>query len=178
MGLYEEFEWRGMVHGSTEGLAEYLNAGRVSGYIGFDPTADSLHIGSLVPLTVLARLQQAGHRAIGLVGGGTGMIGDPSGKSKERNLLTEEQLELNVKGVRAQVGRFLDFGCADNPALMVNNLDCLGQFHPSDFLRDVGKHFTVNYMIAKESVKRRLGSDQGISYTEFTYLVLHLLGSS
>lgn len=171
MGLFEELEWRGMVQDSTEGLRELLGKQKVSAYIGFDPTADSLHVGSLLPLTTLARIQRAGHRAIALVGGATGMIGDPSGKSKERNLLDEEQLAHNVSGIESQIRRYLDFE-GDNPASLVNNLDWLGPFRMVDFLRDVGKHFTVNYMIAKESVKRRLGSEAGISYTEFSYLVL------
>lgn len=171
MGLYEEFEWRNMIHGSTEGVAELLGAGPVAAYIGFDPTADSLHVGSLLPLTTLARVQRCGHRAIALVGGGTGMIGDPSGKSEERRLLTEGEVARNARGIQTQLARYLDFG-SDNPAEVVNNMDWLGQFRMVDFLREVGKHFTVNYMIAKDSVKRRLGSEQGISFTEFSYLVL------
>ncbi len=171
MGLYEEFEWRNMIHGSTEGVAELLAAGPVAAYIGFDPTADSLHVGSLLPLTTLARVQRCGHRAIALVGGGTGMIGDPSGKSEERRLLTEGEVARNARGIQTQLARYLDFG-SDNPAEVVNNMDWLGQFRMVDFLREVGKHFTVNYMIAKDSVKRRLGSEQGISFTEFSYLVL------
>ena len=172
MGLYEEFEWRGMIHCSTENLAGLLNTQKVAAYIGFDPTADSLHVGSLLPLTVLARLQRFGHHAIAVVGGGTGMIGDPSGKSKERNLQNEQQLEANAEGIQKQIARFLDFDREENPGRMVNNLDWLGKFGMVEFLRDVGKNFTVNYMIAKESVKRRLGSEQGISYTEFSYLIL------
>ena len=172
MGLYEEFEWRGMVQDSTQGLRELLAGGKVAAYVGFDPTADSLHVGSLLPLTVLTRLQRFGHQVIAVVGGGTGMIGDPSGKSDERNLLNEEQIEANAQGIQAQIARFFDLDCADNPGRMVNNLEWLGAFRMVDFLRDVGKNFTVNYMIAKESVKRRLGSEQGISFTEFSYLIL------
>ncbi|MFH0946495.1 MAG: tyrosine--tRNA ligase [Planctomycetota bacterium] len=172
MGLYEEFEWRGMVQDATQGLRELLSCGKVAAYVGFDPTADSLHVGSLLPLTVLTRLQRFGHHVVAVVGGGTGMIGDPSGKSDERNLLNEEQIAANARGIQAQIARFLDFDRADNPGRMVNNLEWLGAFRMVDFLRDVGKNFTVNYMIAKESVKRRLGSEQGISYTEFSYLIL------
>lgn len=175
MGLYEELAWRGMIHDETEGVKDALASGKVRAYIGFDPTADSLHVGSLVQLITLRRLQAHGHVPVALVGGATGMIGDPSGKSKERNLLDGGALERNVLAIRGQIGRFLDFdatGGRDNPALMVDNLDWLGALSMIEFLRDVGKHFTVNNMLAKESVKRRVQSESGISYTEFSYSIL------
>ena len=172
MGVFEEFEWRGMVSEATEGVREALAGGRVTAYIGFDPTASSLHVGSLLTVMGLARLQRFGHTPIAIVGGGTGMIGDPSGKSQERNLLSSEQIDENVAGIRAQLERFLDFGTAPNAATIVNNADWLGTIDVLSFLRDVGKHFPVGYMLQKESVSRRLGSDDGISYTEFSYLVL------
>jgi len=169
---YEELAWREMVYDATEGLRDALAAGPITGYIGFDPTASSLHVGSLLPMLTLARMQRAGHLPIAVVGGGTGLIGDPSGKTQERTLLTLEQVEENVAGIRAQLARVLDFDCAGNPARIVNNADWLVPMDLMSFLRDVGKHFTVNYMIAKESVKRRLESEDGISYTEFSYLLL------
>jgi tyrosyl-tRNA synthetase len=172
MTLFEEFEWRGMVAETTEGVREALAAERVTAYIGFDPTASSLHIGNLLTVMGLARLQKFGHTPIALVGGGTGMIGDPSGKSQERNLLSAEQVNVNVAGVRAQLERFLDFNPAPNAATIVNNADWLGAIDLLTYLRDVGKHFTVNYMLQKESVSRRLESADGISYTEFSYLIL------
>ena len=172
MGVFEEFEWRGMVSERTEGAREALAAGPVTAYIGFDPTASSLHVGSLLTVMGLARLQRYGHTPIAIVGGGTGMIGDPSGKSQERNLLSSEQVDENVVGIRAQLERFLDFSAAPNAARIVNNADWLGVIDVLSFLRDVGKHFTVNYMLQKESVSRRLESEDGISYTEFSYLVL------
>ena len=173
MGLYDELRWREMVYDTTEGLPEVLDRGTVTAYVGFDPTAASLHVGSLLPIMSLARLQRAGHRPIALVGGGTGLIGDPSGKSQERSLLTFEQVEQNAVGLRAQLERFLDFSPAQaNAALMRNNLDWLQPIGFLDFLREVGKHFTVNYMMAKESVKRRVGGEEGISFTEFSYQLL------
>jgi len=172
MNLFEEFEWRGMVAEMTEGVREALATERVTAYIGFDPTASSLHIGNLLTVMGLARLQKLGHTPIALVGGGTGMIGDPSGKSQERNLLSAEQIDVNVTGVRAQLERFLDFNPAENAATIVNNADWLGAIDLLSYLRDVGKHFTVNYMLQKESVSRRLESPDGISYTEFSYLIL------
>jgi tyrosyl-tRNA synthetase len=172
MGLYEELEWRGMVSEKTEGAREALAAGPVTAYIGFDPTASSLHVGSLLTMIGLARLQRFGHTPIAIVGGGTGMIGDPSGKSQERNLLSPEQIEENVRGVRAQLERVLDFSAAPNAARIVNNADWLGTIDVLSFLRDVGKHFTVNYMLQKDSVSRRIESEDGISYTEFSYLIL------
>jgi tyrosyl-tRNA synthetase len=161
-----------MIYDGTEGVRDALAAGSVTGYIGFDPTASSLHVGSLLPVMALARLQRAGHSPIAVVGGGTGLIGDPSGKTQERTLLTAEQVDANVAGIRAQLSRFLDFDAAANPARIVNNADWLVPMDLMSFLRDVGKHFTVNYMIAKESVRRRLESEDGISYTEFSYLLL------
>jgi len=172
MTLFEEFEWRGMVSESTEGVRETLAGERITAYIGFDPTASSLHIGNLLTVMGLARLQRFGHTPIAIVGGGTGMIGDPSGKSQERNLLSSEQVDANVAGIRAQLERFLDFGDAPNAAQIINNADWLGTIDVIAFLRDIGKHFTVNYMLAKDSVSRRLASEDGISYTEFSYLVL------
>jgi tyrosyl-tRNA synthetase len=172
MDFYSELEWRDLVYDKTEGLREALAAGQVTGYIGFDPTAASLHVGNLLPMMALARLQRAGHIPIALVGGGTGLIGDPSGKTQERVLLTPEQVDENIRGIRAQLEPFLDFDAAPNPARIVNNADWLRSFNLLAFLRDVGKHFTVNYMIAKESVKRRLEGEEGISFTEFSYMLL------
>ena len=169
--LFEELTWRGMVFDATEGLAGMLATEQVTTYVGFDPTASSLHVGSLLPVMALARLQRFGHRPIALVGCGTGMIGDPSGKSQERVLLSPEQIQANVAGVRGQLARLIDFDGA-NPARMVNNADWLGQIDMLSFLRDTGKHFTVNYMLQKDSVNRRLESEEGISFTEFSYLVL------
>jgi tyrosyl-tRNA synthetase len=170
--LYSEFEWRGMVHAGTEGVREVLAREKVTAYIGFDPTASSLHVGSLLPLMALARLQRFGHTPIAIAGGGTGMIGDPSGKTQERQLLTLEQIEENLVGIRAQLERFLDFGAPSNPARIVNNADWLTRLDLMSFLRDIGKHFTVNAMLAREAVKRRIDSEDGISYTEFTYSLL------
>src|SRR6476660_6932519 len=170
--LHDELKWRGMVYDATEGLADLLAKEPLTAYIGFDPTASSLHVGSLLTVMGLARLQRFGHTPIAIVGGGTGMIGDPSGKSQERVLLDADQIEANVAGIRAQLERFLDFGAARNPARIVNNADWLGTIDLLSFLRDAGKHFTVNYMLQKESVSRRLETEEGISYTEFSYLVL------
>ncbi len=170
--VFDELSWRGLVYDATEGLSELFTKGRVTAYVGFDPTASSLHVGSLLPVMCLARLQRFGHRPIALIGGGTGMIGDPSGKSQERVLLTAEQLETNVVGVGAQLARFLDFEDAGHGARMVNNADWLGALDVLTFLRETGKHFTVNSMLQKESVSRRLESEEGISFTEFSYLVL------
>ena len=144
----------------------------MTAYIGFDPTASSLHVGSLLPVMALARLQRFGHTPIAIVGGGTGMIGDPSGKSQERLLLSSEQIDANVAGIRAQLERFLDFDAPTNAARIVNNADWLATIDLLSFLRDAGKHFTVNYMLQKESVNRRLESEEGISFTEFSYLLL------
>lgn len=172
MTLLDDFQWRGMVYDTTEGLGEALAAGKVTAYIGFDPTAASLHVGSLLPVMALARLQRHGHTPIPLVGGGTGLIGDPSGKSQERSLLTFEQVEANAEGIRSQLAHFLDFDAAPNAARMPNNVDWLRPVGFLDFLRDVGKHFTVSAMLARESVKRRIGSDEGLSFTEFSYQLL------
>jgi tyrosyl-tRNA synthetase len=172
MTLFEEFQWRGMVAEVTDGVAEALAKEHVTAYIGFDPTASSLHVGNMLTVMGLARLQRFGHTPIAIVGGGTGMIGDPSGKSQERNLLSAEQIEVNVKGVRGQLERFLDFDAATNPAKIINNAEWLGALDLLSYLRDVGKHFTVNYMLQKESVSRRIESTDGISYTEFSYLIL------
>jgi len=172
MNLFDELEWRGMLYDSTDGLREQLATERLTAYIGFDPTSSSLHVGSLLTVMGLARLQRYGHTPIAIVGGGTGMIGDPSGKSQERVLLSREQLDVNVAGIREQLSRFLDFDAPGNAALIVNNADWLGTIDLLSFLRDVGKHFTVNYMLQKDSVNRRLESEEGISYTEFSYLVL------
>jgi tyrosyl-tRNA synthetase len=172
MDLYSELEWRGMIADATPGLRDALAAGPVTSYIGFDPTAASLHVGSLLTILGLARLQRCGHTPIAVVGGGTGMIGDPSGKSQERVLLSPEQIDANVAGIRAQLARFLDFDAARNAARIINNADWLGTIDLLSFLRDAGKHFTVNYMLQKESVNRRLETEEGISYTEFSYLVL------
>jgi tyrosyl-tRNA synthetase len=173
--VFDEFIWRGMVYDATEGLAELLAAQSVTVYIGFDPTASSLHVGSLLPVMALARLQRFGHAPIAIVGGGTGMIGDPSGKSQERALLSNEQIEANLAGIRMQLERFLEFEPrvgTTKPARIVNNADWLGNIDLLSFLRDAGKHFTVNYMLQKESVNRRLESAEGISFTEFSYLLL------
>jgi tyrosyl-tRNA synthetase len=172
MNLFDELKWRGMVSEATEGLADIFATERVTAYIGFDPTASSLHVGSLLTVMGLARLQRFGHAPIAIVGGGTGMIGDPSGKSQERVLLSAEQIDANVVGIRAQLERFLDFDTPGMAARIVNNADWLATIDLVSFLRDVGKHFTVNYMMQKESVSRRLESEDGISFTEFSYLVL------
>src|SRR5437588_3521055 len=170
--LFDELTWRGLVYDATEGLADLLAKERVTAYIGFDPTASSLHVGSLLTVMGLARLQRFGHTPIAIVGGGTGMIGDPSGKSQERVLLDSDQIEKNVAGIRSQLERFLDFGASANAARIVNNADWLGTIDLLSFLRDAGKHFTVNSMLQKESVTRRLESEEGISFTEFSYLLL------
>ena len=170
--LYDELAWRGLTYDATEGLAELFARESLTGYIGFDPTASSLHVGSLLTVMGLARLQRFGHTPIAIVGGGTGMIGDPSGKSQERVQLSGEQIEINVAGIRRQLERFLDFDAPGNAARIVNNAEWLGTIDLLSFLRDAGKHFTVNYMLQKDSVNRRLESEDGISFTEFSYLVL------
>ncbi len=172
MNFVEELRWRGMLHDIMPETEEYLLKNKTTGYIGFDPTADSLHIGSLVPIIILMHFQKAGHNPIALIGGATGMVGDPSGKSDERNLLDEETLNKNVAGVKEQLARFLKFDeNVENPAELVNNYDWMKGISLIDFVRDVGKHISVNYMMAKDSVKKRLGSDSqtGMSFTEFTY---------
>lgn len=171
MNAYQELRQRGMIHACTEGVDALLAAGPITVYTGFDPTAPSLHVGSLLPIMALVHLQRHGHRPIALVGGGTGMIGDPSGKSVERQLLAPEQLARNLAGIRAQLERFLDFG-GPAAARVVNNADWLSTSRLIDFLRDVGKHFTVNVLLQKESVQRRLDSEEGMSYTEFSYVLL------
>jgi tyrosyl-tRNA synthetase len=172
MDFFSEFEWRGLVYDATEGLRDLVTREKLTTYIGFDPTAASLHVGNLLPMVALARLQRFGHPPIAVMGGGTGMIGDPSGKASERSLLTVEQVEKNVAGIRGQLARFLDFEDTSTPARLVNNAEWLTKLSAIEFMRDVGKYFTVNYMLAKESVKRRSESDEGISYTEFSYLLL------
>jgi tyrosyl-tRNA synthetase len=170
--VFGELQWRGLVYEATEGLRDVLAREAVTVYIGFDPTAASLHVGSLLPMMALARMQRFGHSPIAIAGGGTGMIGDPSGKTAERQLLSVEQIDENLAGIRAQLARVLDFDARPNPARIINNADWLRRLNYLDFLRDIGKYFTVNYMLAKESVKRRIDQDEGISYTEFSYLML------
>ena len=165
----DELAWRGLLHQKTEGVADALTDGQVSGYCGFDPTADSLHVGSLVPIMGLVHLQRAGHRPVALVGGGTGLIGDPSGRSTERPLADISQIEANAVGIHKQLERFLDFS-GPSAASMRNNADWLVPLQMVPFLRDVGKHFGINYMLAKESVKSRL--EEGITFTEFAYMLL------
>ncbi|HEY1302865.1 MAG TPA: tyrosine--tRNA ligase [Vicinamibacterales bacterium] len=172
MDLYGEFEWRGLIYDATEGVRDVLAREKVTGYIGFDPTAPSLHVGSLLVMMTLAHLQRHGHSAIALVGGGTGLIGDPSFKATERVLLTPEEVDENVVGIRAQLERFLDFETKTNPARLVNNGEWLRKLSAIEFMRDVGKHFTVNAMLAKDSVKRRIEGTEGISFTEFSYSLL------
>ena len=167
MNFIEELTWRGMIHDMMPGVEAELEKGMTSGYIGFDPTADSLHIGSLVQIMILVHFQKAGHKPIDLVGGATGMVGDPSGKSQERNLLIKADLDANLAGVKKQLEQFLDFSCGQNSAELVNNYDWFKEMNFLDFIRDVGKHITINYMLAKDSVKSRM--DSGMSFTEFTY---------
>lgn len=166
--LIEELQWRGLIQDIIPETEELLMKEKVSGYIGFDPTSDSLHIGSLVPIILLMHLQKAGHKPYALIGGATGMVGDPSGKSAERNMLSMEQIDLNVAGVKKQLSKFLDFDSeSENSAVLVNNIDWFKDFTFLDFIRDVGKFITVNYMMSKDSVKKRL--ETGMSFTEFTY---------
>ena len=168
----EELRWRGLLHDIMPDTEEYLLKNKTAGYIGFDPTADSLHIGSLVQIIILMHFQRAGHSSIALVGGATGMVGDPSGKSAERNLLDETTLAKNIAGVKGQLERFLNFDInSDNPAELVNNYDWMKNISLIDFVRDTGKHITVNYMMAKDSVKKRISGEntEGMSFTEFTY---------
>jgi len=172
MTVLDEYKWRDMITNITDGLSDLIASETVTAYIGFDPSAASLHVGSLLPAMALARLQRHGHRPIAIIGGGTGLIGDPSGKSQERSLLSKVQVEKNLEGIRTQLGRFLDFDSKRNAALIVNNADWLTTISMMDFLRDVGKYFTVNYMLAKESVSRRLEQQQGISFTESSYMLL------
>jgi len=173
--IFAELTWRGLLHQSTDDrhLVPWLMEKPRTVYIGFDPTADSLHAGSLLPVMLLRRFQKAGHRPIALVGGATGMVGDPSGRSAERNLLSLEVLQANVEGIQKQLARFLDFDGSPTGALLVNNYDWMGRFSFLEFLRDVGKHFPVNVMLGKDSVKSRLErTDSGLSYTEFSYMLL------
>lgn len=173
MDLIQELEWRGMLQDIMPGTREQLEKEATTGYIGFDPTSDSLHIGSLVPILLLLHLQKAGHRPVALLGGATGMIGDPSGKSDERNLLQEDQLLKNVAGIKKQLSKFLDFNAGGPLApQIVNNYDWFKGMSFIEFLRDTGKHITVNYMMAKDSVKKRIEGDTGISYTEFAYQLM------
>lgn len=170
VNFVEELRWRGMLQDIMPGTEDLLAKEVVTGYIGFDPTADSLHIGSLIPIMMLKHMQIAGHKPIALVGGATGMVGDPSGKSDERNLLDEETLAKNIAGVKGVLSRFLDFDDSENGAKLVNNYDWMKDFSFIEFIRDVGKHITINYMSAKDSVKKRI--ETGISFTEFSYQLL------
>ncbi|MEO7800987.1 MAG: tyrosine--tRNA ligase [Ginsengibacter sp.] len=169
----KELQWRGLIHDITNGTEKQFCKELTSAYVGFDPTADSLHIGSLVPIMILIHLQRFGHKPFALVGGATGMVGDPSGKSEERNLLSEETLQHNVKGIEKQLGKFLDFNSTkENAAEIVNNYDWFKGMDFLGFIRDIGKHITINYMMAKESVKKRIEGETGMSFTEFTYQLI------
>lgn len=170
MNFVSELKWRGMIHDIMPGTEEQLDKEMTTAYVGFDPTADSLHIGNLVSIMMLKHLQNAGHKPLALVGGATGMVGDPSGKSEERKFLTEETLQHNLEGVKKQLESFLDFDCGENSAEIVNNYDWFKDFSLLGFLRDAGKHLTVNYMMSKDSVKKRL--ETGISFTEFSYQLI------
>lgn len=175
MNFVEELRWRGMLHDMMPGTEELLNKEKVTAYIGFDPTADSLHIGHLCSVMILRHFQRCGHKPLALIGGATGMIGDPSGKSAERNLLNEEALQRNIAGMKKQLSKFLDFeSSAPNKAELVNNYDWMKDYTFLDFAREIGKHITVNYMMAKDSVKKRLNGEarDGLSFTEFTYQLL------
>lgn len=169
---FEELKWRGLIYDNVEGVDVLLSKEKVTAYNGFDATGDSLHVGHLVPLLALARLQRFGHHPIALAGGGTSMIGDPSGKSAERNLLSQEIVEANLASIKKQLAHFLDFEVKSNPARVINNADWLSKLNLLEFLRDIGKHFTVNFMMAKDSVKSRIEREEGISYTEFSYMLL------
>jgi tyrosyl-tRNA synthetase len=186
MGFVDELKWRGMIHDIMPGTEQLLNKEVITGYIGFDPTANSLHIGHMVQVMLLVHFQRAGHVPVALVGGATGMIGDPSGRSEERNLLDEETLRRNEEGLKKQLSKFLDFSAdRENRAVMVNNYDWMKEYSFLGFIREIGKHITVNYMMAKDSVKKRLGSEakEGMSFTEFSYQLvqgtdfLHLYNS-
>ena len=168
----EELKWRGMLHDVMPGTEELLNKEMTTGYIGFDPTADSLHVGSLAQIMTLVRFQLAGHKPLALVGGATGMVGDPSGKSAERNLLDADTLNKNIEGIKKQLQQFLNFDCGENSAELVNNYDWFKNYSFLDFIRDAGKHITVNYMMAKDSVKNRINGETGMSFTEFSYQLI------
>lgn len=171
--LFTELEWRGQVFDATEGARELLAREKMTAYIGFDPTASSLHVGTLVMIVAMKRIQRSGHSAIALLGGGTGMIGDPSGKTAERTLLSKEDVQANVDGIRAQLSKLLEKNSGGGPAIrFADNADWLGKMSAMEFLRDVGKYFTVNYLLSKESVKRRIEGEEGISFTEFSYSLL------
>jgi len=173
MNLIEELQWRGMIQDIMPGTEDQLKKELTTGYIGFDPTSDSLHIGSLVPILLLLHLQKAGHKPMALIGGATGMIGDPSGKSQERILLSEETLQNNVEGIKSQLRKYIDFDSTkSNAANLVNNYDWFKEIRLLDFLRDTGKHITVNYMTSKESVRKRIEGETGISFTEFSYQLI------
>jgi tyrosyl-tRNA synthetase len=170
MDFIKELQWRGMLHQTTPGTEEKLSSEKVTGYCGFDPTASSLQVGNLAAIMLMVHFQRGGHKPLALVGGATGVVGDPSGKSEERNLLTIEEVNSNVEAIKKQLSKFLDFDCGENSAEIVNNHDWFGTMGFLDFLRDIGKHLTVSYMMAKDSVQSRL--EKGISYTEFSYQLL------
>lgn len=170
--IFTELKWRGLIYDHTEGAEQLLGREKVTLYNGFDPTSDSLHVGHLVPMVQLARFQRFGHTPIAVAGGGTAMVGDPSGKSQERTLLSREEIEANLEGVKTQFASVLDFDVKSNPARLLNNADWLAPLNLMEFLRDIGKHFTVNYMMAKDSIRSRLDREVGISFTEFSYMLL------
>ena len=171
--IFDELSWRGLLSENTDGVRDLVKDQKITVYNGFDPTGDTLHIGHLVPMMSLARWQRFGHTPIAVAGGGTAMIGDPSGKSEERNLLTHEEIEHNLASIKGQLASLLDFDVKSNPAIIVNNYDWLSELNLMEFLRDIGKHFTINYMMAKDSVRSRLDREgEGISYTEFSYMLM------
>ena len=172
LNFFKELEWRGFIHTFTPGVEEHLIKNKVTAYIGFDPTASSLHVGSLLPIMGLVHFQRAGHIPIAIAGGGTGMVGDPSGKTQERKLLSVEDIESNLIGIKKQLSQFLDFIAKSNAAVLVNNADWLTKLSMMEFLRDVGKYFSVNEMLAKESVRARIEQEHGMSFTEFSYSLL------
>ena len=173
MDFTKELDWRGLISDETPGIRDIVSSEKITGYIGFDPTSKSLHIGNLLPIMNLVRLQKYGHKPLAVVGGGTGLIGDPSGKSSERSILSKESIQENLDSIKSQLEKFLDFSeSIKNPAVILNNAEWLEKINYLDFLRDTGKHFTINYMMKKESVKSRLSRDTGISYTEFSYMTL------
>lgn len=170
--FFDELKWRGLIHSHTPDVDKHLSGGGVRGYIGFDPTAASLHVGSLLPIMGLVHLQRSGHVPIAIAGGGTGMIGDPSGKTQERKLLSQGDIEANLAGIKKQLAQFLDFAPGPTAAKLVNNADWLSKLTMMDFLREVGKHFSINEMLAKDSVRSRVEKEQGMSFTEFSYALL------